>query len=154
MTDQTNRDIAQRYGEAWNRHDLEAILALQTTDIAFQLHSAGFEEVTGEALVRQFAYFFDAWRDLYFHTVRLDVSGDLIVHEFEITGTLTKPFPLGEVAAQPTARELRFPGMDVIRVRDGLVCRKDTYLDALTLKAQLETVHEPRVQAPLRPTPA
>jgi hypothetical protein len=53
-----------------------------------------------------------------------------------ITATLAQPLPLGEVVVQPNGRAVQFDGIDVIPVEDGLVQRKDTYLDLVAALRQ------------------
>jgi hypothetical protein len=130
--------VAEAYGAAWNAHDLDAITAMHAEGMAFQLHVQGFEEAaTPEAVHGQFSAIFAAWPDLHFATVRLTVAPDLFVHEFTISGTLAAPWPVGDEVAQPSGRHIAFPGVDVIRCTQGKVLRKDTYLDAVALRAGL-----------------
>lgn len=134
----TTEQLAAAYGQAWNDHDLETIMSLHAEGMVFQLHVAGFEPATTPEEVRaQFGYFFEAFPDLHFATERLHVAEDLFVHEFVITGTLARPFPVGPEIAQPGTPKAAFAGVDVIPVRDGKVLRKDTYLDALALRGAL-----------------
>jgi ketosteroid isomerase-like protein len=39
---------------------------------------------------------------------------------------------------EPVEREVRFDCLDVVTVRDGLVARKDTYIDTAQLAAAME----------------
>lgn len=137
ITRQTDA-LAQAYGQAWNDHDLDAIMALHADGMCFHLHLDGFAQAsTPEDVRAQFAFFFAAFPDINFATRRLAVTDDLFVHEFTITGTLAEPFPLGEEVAQPAGGAIAFDGVDVIPCRDGKVVRKDTYLDGLALRAGL-----------------
>jgi steroid delta-isomerase-like uncharacterized protein len=132
----TTRDLAERYGAAWNDHDVDAILAMHADDAVFHLHMTPFEEAADPESIRaQFEGFFAAWPDLHFHTERLTVREDLFVHEFTISGTLAAPFPVGDQLAQPTDGPVRFAGVDVIPCENGRLKRKDTYLDAAALRA-------------------
>ena len=134
----TTAELAERYGTAWNEHDLDAIMALHAEGMVFHLHVDGFSEATTPDEVRaQFGYFFAAFPDLHFATTRLTVRDDLFVHEFVITGTLAEPFPVGGEVARPGTPKASFAGVDVIPCRDGRVVRKDTYLDGIALRAAL-----------------
>ncbi len=139
-TADATRELAERYGQAWNDHDLETIMSLHADDMVFHLHVDGFEEAaTPEAVREQFAYFFAAWPDLHFATQRLTVRDELFVHEFTITGTLALPFPVGAQVAQPEPDRgpIAYPGVDVIPCPAGRVARKDTYLDTEALRRGL-----------------
>ena len=135
----TTEALAERYGAAWNEHDLEAIMALQGDDMVFQLHAEGFEAAVGPAACRaQFAYFLDAWGDMLFAERSLRVHGELIVNEFRFTGELVKPFPLLGEVIEPAGRSVDVDGVDVITARDGLIRSKHTYMDTLAMRRQLD----------------
>lgn len=130
--------IAERCGAAWNANDLEAIMALQGDDMVFQLHAEGFEPTVGEAAVRaQFAYFFEAWKNLRFEVRELRVAGELFTNEYRFSAELVKPFPLHGEVIEPSGHRVGVDGVDVITVRDGLVRTKDTYMDTLAMRRQL-----------------
>ncbi|GAB3576406.1 hypothetical protein GCM10027445_40470 [Amycolatopsis endophytica] len=129
--------VAERYGAAWNAHDLDAIMALQGTDMVFRLHAAGFEPAVGAEAVRwQFAYFFRAWADMHFETTELSVGDELFINQYRFHATLVQPFPLHGEAVDPGGRVV-VDGVDVITVVDGLVRTKDTYLDTLAMHRML-----------------
>jgi hypothetical protein len=136
---ETLRALAARYGQAWNDHDLDAIMSMHAPGMAFHLHVDGFQEAgTPDAVRAQFAFFFEAIPDLHFETARLAISEGLIVHEFSaISGTLAGPFPVGGSVATPDGRHMRFEGVDVLPCEGGLVKRKDTYLDGVSFTSQL-----------------
>ena len=137
-TQTTTEALAQSYGDAWNNHDLDAVMEFHAPDSVFQLNLAGAPEVVGVDAIRgAFAGLFAAWPDIHFATNRLYTVGELIVHEYTITATLAVPFPLGSQVAQPTGQPISFRGVDVIPTSDGLVVRKDTYLDLVDAQAQL-----------------
>lgn len=132
------RGLAGRYAKAWNDHDIEAIMSMHAPESVFHLHVHPYPEAaTHEAIREQFEGFFEAMPDMTFETVRLEVRGALFVHEWFITCTLAKPFPIGNRAGQPDGRTIRFKGVDVIPCEHGLVKRKDCYLDGVGLKLQL-----------------
>lgn len=135
----TTREIAERYGEAWNENDLEAILAMQSDDFVFCLHSEGYEPAIGPEQARaQFAYFFDAFEGMHFEIGELRVDGELVTNEFRFSGTLVKPFPLVGEVVEPTGRQVSVDGVDVITIRDGLVRSKHTYMDTLAIRRQID----------------
>lgn len=41
------QQLADRYGNAWNEHDVDGVLALQADDMTFHLHVEGSDPVTG-----------------------------------------------------------------------------------------------------------
>lgn len=130
--------LAARYGEAWNEHDLDAIMTMHAPDSVFQLNLADAPEVSGAPVIREaFAAIFATWPDIHFATDRLYTGEALFVHEYTITATLAQPLPIGGLLAEPSERPISFRGVDVVPVADGLVKRKDTYLDLVAALDQL-----------------
>jgi steroid delta-isomerase-like uncharacterized protein len=119
-------DLFQRYADAWGRHDPDAIVALHTEDTTFHAH-VGQEPARGKAAVRQaFADLFAQFPDLAFRQVTLRTGPDFWVVEWRMSGTL---------AGTGSAFEVDL--VDLITVGDGLVKSKDSYIDAVSLQAQL-----------------
>ena len=72
-----------------------------------------------------------------FGAVRLRTGPDHWVQESRMTGTVAGSIEIdGERVAAPGARA-DVDCVDVIEARDGLVRRKDTYLDAVTFQRQM-----------------
>jgi steroid delta-isomerase-like uncharacterized protein len=132
----TVEELAQRYGDAWNARDVDAIMSMHAEDSVFQVYMAG-EEVRGNEAVREaFEGIVAVWPDIHFATRRLYACEGLFVHEYTISATLAQPLPLGGIVVQPTGEKVEFDGVDVIAVEDGLVKRKDTYLDLVAAQRQ------------------
>jgi len=125
--------VCANYLDAWARRDVDGILALHHPDSTFRLHAIGEEEAAGSAAVRTaFDAVFQTWPDLSFSTVRLQYGDDFFVHEMDVRGTsleLTDPAGARRTSAEPVHYDM----VDVIQIRDGLVYRKDTYVDALAI---------------------
>jgi steroid delta-isomerase-like uncharacterized protein len=132
------QELAERYGEAWNSGDLEAVLALHAEDTVFQAHAAGSPPAEGKEAVREaFATYQALLPDLQFAPRSLRTGPDFWVLESTMTGTVEGSLEVdGETLGAPGAR-VEVDCVDVIAVRDGLVARKDTYLDAVTMQNQL-----------------
>lgn len=136
--------LVRRYGDAWNSHDLDAIMSMHTRDTVFQLHLLDAPEITGLDAVREaFAGFLALWPDIHFGSERLHIGDGFFVHHCTVTGTLAAPLPFGSLVAQPTGSPIGFTGVDVITVEDGLVRRKDTYLDIAAAQQRLGVLGEP-----------
>jgi steroid delta-isomerase-like uncharacterized protein len=122
-------DLFQRYADAWGRHDPDAIVALHTEDTTFHAH-IGQEPARGKAAVRQaFADLFAQFPDLAFTQVSLRTGPGFWVVEWKMSGTL---------AGTDSAFEVDL--VDLITVEDGLVKSKDSYIDAVSMQAQLPMV--------------
>ncbi|MFC5289581.1 nuclear transport factor 2 family protein [Actinokineospora guangxiensis] len=128
-------ETVSRYCAAWNAHDVDALLSMQTDDMVFHLHLEGSGEVAGaEALRAQYAAFFQVMPDYRADPTRTTVRGDLAVVEYTIAATLAEPFPIGAFTGLP-GRGARFEACDILRLACGKVARKDVYVDAFALRA-------------------
>ena len=128
--------LIDRYNQAWNAHDVDAIMAMHAADMVFENHTAG-ERAQGEAVREHVASIFEGWPDLSFETRRLYVREDLIVQEWTATGTHSRTLRRGDLVAEPSGELVRWDGMDIIPVRDGLIVRKDVYSDSVSILRQV-----------------
>jgi hypothetical protein len=104
------RELIERYNDAWNAQDLDAIDAAHDPEIVFHNHTAD-ERAEGAVAVREhIAAIFRSHPTLRFTTRSLHVGEDFAVCEWTAsTGT----------------RE--WDGVDVFPIRDGKIARKDVY---------------------------
>jgi len=126
-----------RYGDAWNRHDIDAILALHTDDAVFENHTSGGVAVGKAQLRALLESVFATFPDLHFTTRRAYVREDVAVVEWTATATHARAITRGRQTFPPTGRTLSWDGTDVLPMRDGLVARKDVYADSLSFLRQL-----------------
>ena len=112
----------ERYNDAWNAQDVEAIVAFHAPGMVFENHTAG-ERVEGDAVGPHIAEIFRNWPDLTFRGRRLYVRDGLVVSEWTASATA------GD------GRRLEWDGIDVFPFEDGLILRKDVYSSS----------HRPRV---------
>jgi steroid delta-isomerase-like uncharacterized protein len=132
------RMLAERYGEAWNRQDLDAIMDLHTDDCVFLAYAAGSPAAEGKEAVREaFAGYIAMLPDISFAERFLHVGEDHWVFESTMTGTVEQAIEVeGESFGDRGAR-VEVPCVDVIEVRAGLVASKHTYLDSMEMQRQL-----------------
>jgi steroid delta-isomerase-like uncharacterized protein len=121
-----------RYNEAWNAHDLDAIVAMHAAEMVFENHTAG-ERAAGEAVRDHIAAIFESWPDIRFETRRLYVREGLVVQEWTATATHVSEMRRGDLRAEPTGKTVTWKGVDVIPFADGKVERKDVYSDSVTI---------------------
>jgi steroid delta-isomerase-like uncharacterized protein len=129
-------DLAARYNDAWNRHDVASIVALHAPGMVFENHTAG-ERAEGEEVAAHIAGIFATWPDITFATRRLYLREDLIVQEWTATATHQATMRRGDLVAEPTGKQITWDGLDVIPLDDGLVARKDVYSDSMSILRQL-----------------
>jgi steroid delta-isomerase-like uncharacterized protein len=128
-----------RYNDAWNAHDLDAIMAMHAPDMVFENHTAG-ERAVGKEAREHIGRIFHTWPDIEFSTRRLYVRDALVVQEWTATATHANRMERGEMVAEPSGRKLSWNGMDIIPFEDGLVKRKDVYSDSVSILRQLELI--------------
>jgi len=118
--------LIERYNDAWNRQDVDAISSMHTDDIVFHNHTAG-ERVEGrDAVGEHIAGIFRSWPGMRFTGRSLYVRDALVVQEWTATGTHA------ESGATAT-----WDGMDILPTRDGRFARKDVYSDSVSVLKQL-----------------
>ena len=130
------REAIERYNEAWNAHDLDAIMAMHAPDMVFENHTAG-ESASGEEARAHIGAIFETWPDIEFATRRLYVREDLVVQEWTASATHAKTMRRGDLVAEPTGRRVKWDGLDVIPFEGGLVKRKDVYSDSVSILRQV-----------------
>jgi steroid delta-isomerase-like uncharacterized protein len=130
------RAAIDRYNDAWNSHDVEAIVAMHASDMVFENHTAG-ERAEGADVGPHIARIFASWPDLTFATRRLYVREDLVVQEWTATATHQSELRRGDLTAPPSGRQIEWKGMDVIPFEDGLIKRKDVYSDSVSILRQV-----------------
>lgn len=124
-------EVIAAYGDAWNRHDVEAILAMHTDDSVFENHTSGGKAV-GKAAIREILNgVFAAFPDIRFEARRTYVRDGVVTQEWTATGTLAVPYTKGSATVQPTGRKVSWNGVDVIPFDGHLVARKDVYVDSM-----------------------
>ena len=112
----------ERYNDAWNNHDVEAILTFHAPGMVFENHTAG-ERVEGADVGPHIARIFENAPDLTFRGRRLYTRDGLVVGEW--TATMTNQ----------EGRRVEWDGIDVFPFENGLILRKDVYSSS----------HRPRV---------
>lgn len=128
--------VIERYNEAWNAHDLDAIMAMHAPDMVFDNHTAG-ESATGAEVRGHIGSIFETWPDIHFETNRLYVRDGVVAQEWTATATHAKRMTRGDLVAEPTGKTVSWDGVDVIPFEDGLVKRKDVYSDSVSILRQV-----------------
>ncbi|HVE48406.1 MAG TPA: nuclear transport factor 2 family protein [Casimicrobiaceae bacterium] len=109
----------QGFADAWNRHDVDALMRFMTEDCVFEA-SAG-EEVCGtryvgfESVRAAFAEVWATFPDAHWGNARHFVAGDRGVSEWTFTGTRTD------------GTRVEVHGCDLLTFRDGKIALKNSY---------------------------
>jgi hypothetical protein len=142
------RGFLDRWEQAWNTHDLDALESLVTEDIVWDDPAMLGEIVHGRAEFKAFsATLFDGVPDVRFDgigTPYLPLTGDGLGLRWRMTGTFTgdlavwgKRFGSTPPAWAPTGRSIDIEGVDLYEFRDGLISRWTIVYDLLGLSQQL-----------------
>ena len=112
-------EVLQAFADAWNRHDVDALMSFMTQDCAFEA-SAGPDvcgtRYTGPVAVR--ASFAGVWKifpDAHWAHARHFVQGDRGVSEWTFTGT------------RDDGTRVEVQGCDLFTFRDGKIALKNSY---------------------------
>jgi steroid delta-isomerase-like uncharacterized protein len=133
---QALEEAIERYNQAWNDHDLDAIMAMHAPDMVFENHTAG-ESAQGEEVRGHIGAIFESWPDIHFEGRRTYVREGLVVQEWTATATHASTMRRGDLVAEPTGKRIEWKGLDVIPFEDGLIKRKTVYSDSVSILRQL-----------------
>ena len=113
--------VTARYFAAWDARDVDAIVALHTHDTRFWAHAGGDPADGREAVRAAFAELFERFPEFGFETHRVLYGDDHWVLDWTLV-----------------SGDVRFDCIDVVTVSpDGLVERKDTFVDFVQLQASV-----------------
>ena len=111
--------LLDRFADAWNRHDLDALMSMMTDDCVFEA-SAG-PQVDGkrsegqQAVRAAYAAVFEAFHDAHWASARHFIVGHRGVSEWTFTGT------------QKDGRRVEVTGCDLFTFRDAKIAIKNSY---------------------------
>ena len=112
-------ELLDRFAEAWNRHDLDALMSMMSDDCVFEA-SAG-PEVNGQrnegqqAVRAAYAAVFDTFQDARWANCRHFIAGNRGVSEWTFTGT------------RKDGGRVEVNGCDLFTFRDGQIVVKNSY---------------------------
>ena len=107
------RELIERYNDAWNRQDVDAIVAMHAPDFVFHNWTAN-ERVEGAAARDHIARIFANTPSLRFSGRRLYARDGLVVNEWTAT-------------ADRDGTTVEWDGVDIFPIENGLIKRKDVY---------------------------
>lgn len=111
--------LLEQFAEAWNRHDLDALMSMMTDDGVFEASAGNAvdgERYEGQEAVRAaFAAVFQQFPDARWNDPQHFVQGDRGVSEWTFTGT------------RPDGGRVEVRGCDLLTFRDGKIALKNSY---------------------------
>jgi steroid delta-isomerase-like uncharacterized protein len=137
-------DFGQRWIEAWNTHDAEAVLGLMDHDIVYD-DSAWPKTMRGHSDVREFME--SSWRafpDLRFEIADGPyVEADAPKAAFYWKGYATHTGRIDPPGLEPTGKQIEMEGGDFHEYRDGKLVRLRIVFDVADTMRQLGVLPEP-----------
>lgn len=119
MTDEMSVERLQAFADAWNRHDVAALMSFMADDCVFEASAgpdvAGTRYVGREAVRAGFAETWATYPDAHWDGARHFVAGDRGVSEWTFTGT------------RSDGMRVEVHGCDVFTFRDGKIALKNSY---------------------------
>lgn len=138
LTEAQMRAIGDQVLEAWNRHDIEAILEFLHPDIVWTDPTLEAPARGKEAVRATLKNTFTAFPDFHVPTEEFKMYTDADtqsgVSTWSFSATMTGPLDTGVPA---TGRSVRMRGADQARYRDGLISEYTQYYDSYELMQQM-----------------
>ena len=112
-------ELLNRFADAWNRHDLDALMAMMTDDCVFEAsagpHVHGQRSEGKPAVRAAYAAVFETFHDAHWAHPRHFIAGNRGVSEWTFTGT------------QRDGRRVEVNGCDLFTFNDGRIAIKNSY---------------------------
>jgi steroid delta-isomerase-like uncharacterized protein len=112
-------DLLDAFADAWNRHDVDALMSMMTDDCVFEAsagNAADGQRHEGQEAVRAaFAAVFEQFPDAHWGNARHFVTGDRGVSEWTFTGT------------SKDGKRVEVTGCDLFTFRNGRIAIKNSF---------------------------
>ncbi len=112
-------EVLQAFADAWNRHDVDALMSFMTEDCVFEASAGsdvcGARYVGSDAVRAGFAEVWKTFPDAHWERVRHFVCGDRGVSEWTFTGT------------RADGVRVEVHGCDLFTFRGGKIALKNSY---------------------------
>ena len=119
LADADSLKLLERFADAWNRHDLDALMSMMTDDCVFDASAgpdANGQRSQGRQAVRAaYAAVFETFPDAHWANARHFVADNRGVSEWTFTGT------------QKDGKKVEVAGCDLFTLRDGRIAIKNSY---------------------------
>jgi ketosteroid isomerase-like protein len=119
MSDEQKLHLLDVFAEAWNRHDLDTLMACMTDDCVFEASAGpdvcGMRYAGQQEVSTAFAEVFASFPDAQWQGARHFVAGDRGVSEWTFKGT------------RGDGARVEVNGCDLLTFRDGKIAIKNSY---------------------------
>mgnify|MGYP001594862212 FL=1 len=118
-TDRDQERLLQAFADAWNRHDVDALMSMMTSDCVFEASGGNMvdgERHEGQRAVRAaYVAVFEQYPDAHWGNARHFVTGDRGVSEWTFTGT------------SKDGKRVEVTGCDLFTFRNGRIATKNSF---------------------------
>jgi steroid delta-isomerase-like uncharacterized protein len=118
-TSDVTPEFLQAFADAWNRHDINALMSFMTDDCVFDasagVEACGTHQVGREAVRAAFAEVWSVFPDATWSNARHLICGDRGVSEWTFTGT------------RADGSRVEVNGCDLLTFRNGKIAVKNSY---------------------------
>lgn len=141
VTEAQIKKLAKAQFDAWNAHDVDALVALMTDDVVYEDPSFEKPAVGKEEVAARLRGNFTAFPDIHFPEELFHVHTNVKDAEYVVTWTYTATMlealdtPEGRMPA--TGKQVTVTGASLNHFRDGKVSRFSMYYDSLDVMQQL-----------------
>ena len=119
VTDRSKETLLRAFADAWNRHDVDALMSMMTADGVFEASGGNMvdgDRHEGQLAVRAaYAAVFEQYPDAHWGNARHFVTGDRGVSEWTFTGTLK------------AGKRIEVTGCDLFTFRNGKIAIKNSF---------------------------
>src|SRR4051812_26940498 len=137
MTDLSPEAVVLAFFEALNAHDFSRAAGPIAEDCDWQNVASGTRFRGPEATVKGLREFVSAFPDWRVSVDRVTTDGNVVVVEWDTSGTFQQPFR-GE---KPNGKRFQRQGVAIAEVRGGRIVRYRDFYDRATLLSQLGLPH-------------
>lgn len=111
--------MLDRFADAWNRHDVDGLMACMAPECVFEAsagrEAAGTRHVGRDAVRKAYLAVFDTYADGRWNNARHFVAGDRAVSEWTFTGTTKEGL------------KVEVNGCDIFTLKGGKIALKNSY---------------------------
>ena len=119
VVDEASTQFLQAFADAWNRHDVDALMSFMAEDCAFESSAGpdacGARHVGREAVRAAFADVWNVFPDAHWGNARHFIHGDRAVSEWTFTGT------------RADGSRVEVHGCDLFTLQGGKIALKNSY---------------------------
>ena len=137
-------EVVSAYTQALAAGDSQTMESLRSQDFVLDFVTQdawGSGPLTGEEPRNFWAAWFEGFPEMDFQVTRTIAAEEVVVTQWVFTGTNTGPMPpIIEPLPGPTGKTIRFRGISVYDITNGLIQRETTYIDLGTLLVELGVV--------------